>query len=112
MLNYFLFLQNLTHQLRATEQELNTAKTGWAPWLSKTLTSIKEAANKKDFSNIVVSQTNFQNTTPTFISHINPVRRESVPQKKETTVSALEIRRDSAPIIKDSQSCGSFTTQK
>lgn len=106
-----LSLQNLTHQLRATEQELNTAKTGWAPWLSKTLTSIKEAANKKEFSNIVTSQTNFHNTTPTFISHINPVRRESVPQKKET-VTAIEIRRDSAPLIKDSQSCGSFTTQK
>lgn len=111
MSNNSFFIQNLTHQLRATEQELNTAKTGWAPWISKTLTTIKEAANKKDFSNIVVTQTNFQNTTPTFISHINPVRRESEPQKKDS-VSPLEIRRDSAPVIKDSQSCGSFSSQK
>lgn len=32
--------QNLTHQLRATEQEL--AKHSWAPWMSKAINSFKE----------------------------------------------------------------------
>lgn len=90
--------------------ELNAAKNSWPPWLSKTLSSIKEVANKKDFSSIV-SQPNIPNTTPTFISHINAVRRESVPIKKEN-VNTMDIRRDSAPVIKDSQSCSSLAAQK
>lgn len=39
------FQQDLTHQLHATVSELQTARNTW-PWLSKTLSSIKEAANK------------------------------------------------------------------
>lgn len=39
--------QDLTHQLHATASELQTARNTW-PWLSKTLSSIKEAANKRD----------------------------------------------------------------
>lgn len=104
-------LQNLTHQLKATELELNTAKNSWPPWLSKTLSSIKEVANKKDFSNFVVPQSNLPNTTPTFISHINAVRRESVPLRKEK-IYATDTRRDSAPVIKDSQSCSSLAARK
>lgn len=40
-------LQDLTHQLHATVSELQAARNSW-PWLSKTLTSIKEAANKRE----------------------------------------------------------------
>ncbi|KAK7869744.1 hypothetical protein R5R35_008281 [Gryllus longicercus] len=40
--------QDLVHQLHATFAELQVAKNAWPPWLSKTLTSIKEVANKKD----------------------------------------------------------------
>ncbi|XP_015113735.1 rab GTPase-activating protein 1-like [Diachasma alloeum] len=39
--------QDLTHQLHATASELQTARNTW-PWLSKTLSSIKEATNKRD----------------------------------------------------------------
>ncbi|XP_046612096.1 rab GTPase-activating protein 1-like isoform X1 [Neodiprion virginianus] len=39
--------QDLTHQLHATASELQAARNSW-PWLSKTLSSIKEAANKRD----------------------------------------------------------------
>ncbi|KAK0089910.1 hypothetical protein PV325_004662 [Microctonus aethiopoides] len=39
--------QDLTHQLHATASELQAAKNSW-PWLSKTLSSIKEATNKRD----------------------------------------------------------------
>ncbi|KAJ8945811.1 hypothetical protein NQ314_009033, partial [Rhamnusium bicolor] len=101
--------QNLTHQLRATELELNTAKNSWPPWLSKTLSSIKEVANKKDFPNFTVSQSNIPNTTPTFISHVNAVRRDSVPLKHDK-FNITENRRESAPVIKDSQSCSSLKT--
>ncbi|VEN58730.1 unnamed protein product [Callosobruchus maculatus] len=101
--------QNLTHQLRAAEIELQTAKNSWPPWLSKTLTSIKEVANKKDFPNFNVSQPGLPNATPTFVSHINAVRRESVPIR---TDRIAENRRDSAPsVIKDSHSCTSLKTQ-
>lgn len=37
----------MTHQLHATASELQAARNSW-PWLSKTLSSIKEAANKRD----------------------------------------------------------------
>ncbi|XP_066588338.1 rab GTPase-activating protein 1-like [Prorops nasuta] len=39
--------QDLTHQLHATASELQVARNSW-PWLSKTLSSIKEAANKRE----------------------------------------------------------------
>ncbi|XP_051154035.1 rab GTPase-activating protein 1-like [Leptopilina boulardi] len=39
--------QDLTHQLHATAAELTAARNSW-PWLSKTLSSIKEAANKRE----------------------------------------------------------------
>ncbi|XP_018572727.1 rab GTPase-activating protein 1-like isoform X2 [Anoplophora glabripennis] len=99
--------QNLTHQLRATELELTTAKNNW---LSKTLSSIKEVANKKDFPNFSITQSNIPNTTPSFISHINAVRRDSVPLKHDK-FKPNEARRESAPIMKDSQSCSSLKTQ-
>ncbi|KAG5896484.1 hypothetical protein JTB14_005864 [Gonioctena quinquepunctata] len=102
--------QNLTHQLRAAELELATAKNSWPPWLSKTLTSIKEVANKKDFHNFPVSHSNISNATPTFISHVNVVRRESAPSKNDK-FNLPEARRESVPIIKDSQSCSSLKGQ-
>lgn len=89
--------------------ELNTTKNSWPPWLSKTLSSIKEVANKKEFS-AIASQPNISKT-PTFISHINAVRRESVPVKKEN-INTMGIRRDSEPVMKDSQSCSSLAAQK
>lgn len=105
----YIFLQNLTHQLRATELELTTAKNSWPPWLSKTFSSIKEVANKKDFPNFV-THTNIPNPSPTFISHINIVRRDSVPLKNDR-INVNENRRESVPIIKDSQSCSSLKAQ-
>ncbi|RZF46463.1 hypothetical protein LSTR_LSTR012538 [Laodelphax striatellus] len=39
--------QDLTHQLSATINELQTARNSWPPWLHKTLTSIKEVAANK-----------------------------------------------------------------
>ncbi|XP_031840690.1 GTPase activating protein and centrosome-associated isoform X2 [Nomia melanderi] len=39
--------QDLTHQLHATASELQAARNSW-PWLSKTLSSIKEATNKRE----------------------------------------------------------------
>ncbi|EGI68405.1 Rab GTPase-activating protein 1 [Acromyrmex echinatior] len=39
--------QYLTHELHATASELQAARNSW-PWLSKTLSSIKEAANKRE----------------------------------------------------------------
>lgn len=101
--------QDLTHQLRATELELNTTKNTWPPWLSKTLSSIKEVANKKEFTNFSYSHSNMPTSAPSFISHINSFRRESAPLKNETY--DFDVRRDSAPVIKDSQSCSSLKTQ-
>lgn len=99
----------MTHHLRSTEMELNTTKNSWSPWLSKTLSSIKEAANKKDFAHFTYPHSNIPNTTPSFISHISTVRRDSVPLKSDQIVNC-DIRRDSAPVIKDSQSCSSLRT--
>ncbi|XP_022920626.1 rab GTPase-activating protein 1-like isoform X2 [Onthophagus taurus] len=82
--------QDLTHKLRSTEVELSTAKNSWPPWLSKTLTSIKEVANKKDFTTHFTYPGHVPTSTPSFVSHIN------------------SLRRDSAPILKDSQSCSSL----
>lgn len=42
----WIFRQDLTHQLHATASELQAARNSW-PWLSKTLSSIKEAATKE-----------------------------------------------------------------
>ncbi|XP_046837538.1 rab GTPase-activating protein 1-like isoform X2 [Vespa crabro] len=39
--------QDLTHQLHATASELQAARNSW-PWLSKTLSTIKEATNKRE----------------------------------------------------------------
>ncbi|XP_014248994.1 rab GTPase-activating protein 1 [Cimex lectularius] len=39
--------QDLTHKLSAAVTELHAAKNSWPPWLSKTLTSIKEVAANK-----------------------------------------------------------------
>ncbi|XP_033321979.2 GTPase activating protein and centrosome-associated isoform X1 [Megalopta genalis] len=39
--------QDLTHQLHATASELQAARNSW-PWLSKTLSTLKEAANKRE----------------------------------------------------------------
>lgn len=89
---------------------MNTTKNSWPPWLSKTLSSIKEVANKKDFANFSYPHSNITNTTPSFISHINTLRRESVPLKNSEQFD-YDIRRESAPIIKDSQSCSSLKTQ-
>uniref|UniRef100_A0AAR5PSH0 Rab-GAP TBC domain-containing protein n=1 Tax=Dendroctonus ponderosae TaxID=77166 RepID=A0AAR5PSH0_DENPD len=97
--------QNLTHQLRYTEQELTAARSSWAPWMSKAITSIKEVAKPN-------APTNSSNTS-TFISHINNAyRRDSVPLKEPGKMKVLtdDIRRESAPVIKDSQSCNSLKT--
>ncbi|XP_030757026.1 rab GTPase-activating protein 1-like isoform X2 [Sitophilus oryzae] len=101
--------QNLTHQLRATEQEL--AKHSWAPWMSKAINSFKEVTNKKDFASLTTTTTP---SSATFISHINnPNRRESVPLRTKDKTGHLkdDIRRESAPVIKDSHSCSSLKTQ-
>lgn len=97
----------MTHQLRSTEVELTSAKNNWPPWLSKTLTSIKEVANKKDFTHFPYVQNNIP-AAPTFISHINATRRDSAPIKNE---NCHNIRKDSVPILKDSQSCSSLKSQ-
>lgn len=94
--------------MRSTEQELNSTKNSWPPWLSKTLTSLKEVANKKDFANLY-NPSHIPNTTPSFISHINTIRRDSVPIKTVNYLS--DVRRESAPVIKDSQSCSNLKTQ-
>lgn len=104
--------------MRATELELTTAKNSWPPWLSKTLSSIKEVANKKDFNFTYGTNLNQSQPTATFVSHVNPsftsannvvaTRRDSVPCKTERLTDS---RRDSAPLlIKDSQSCSSLKT--
>ncbi|CAH0552956.1 unnamed protein product, partial [Brassicogethes aeneus] len=101
--------QNLTHQLRATELELNTAKNSWPPWLSKTLSSIKEVANKKEFTHFAYPPNQLPNVNPTFISHISEARRESVPIRHDKPAIVADGRRESAPpLIKDSQSCSSL----
>ncbi|XP_044261828.1 rab GTPase-activating protein 1-like isoform X1 [Tribolium madens] len=100
--------QDLIHRLRTTEIELTSAKNSWPPWLSKTLSSIKEVANKKDFGNMTYPS-NIPNTAPSFISHINAIRRESVPLRSDHS-NIREQRRESTPIIKDSQSCSSLKT--
>lgn len=97
----------MTHQLRSTEVELTSAKNNWPPWLSKTLSSIKEVANKKDFTPF---NTSIPTNSPTFISHINSIRRDSTPVRNEN-YNPCNIRRDSAPVIKDSQSCSSLKSQ-
>ncbi|CAH1128718.1 unnamed protein product [Ceutorhynchus assimilis] len=98
--------QNLTHQLRSIEQELS--KNSWPPWMSKALSSIKEVANKPNLTSAASNQS-------TFISHINNVyRRDSVPLRNPEKSNILRddpVRRDSAPVIKDSQSCNSLKTQ-
>ncbi|XP_008551908.1 rab GTPase-activating protein 1-like isoform X1 [Microplitis demolitor] len=47
--------QDLTHQLHAASSELQAARNSW-PWLSKTLSTIKEAANKRDTINSTISR--------------------------------------------------------
>ncbi|KAJ9597185.1 hypothetical protein L9F63_026926, partial [Diploptera punctata] len=42
--------QDLVHQLHAAVSELQTARNSWPPWLHKTLSSIKEVANKKELT--------------------------------------------------------------
>ncbi|XP_066994265.2 rab GTPase-activating protein 1 isoform X4 [Anabrus simplex] len=42
--------QDLVHQLHAAIAELQVARNTWPPWLHKTLSSIKEVANKKEVS--------------------------------------------------------------
>lgn len=111
-----IVFQDLTHQLNATVSELNTTKNSWPPWLSKTLSSIKEVANKKDlpgFYSIHSSNQSSNNShasaTPTFISHINTVRRDSAPYKNDN-FNHFDVRRESAPVLKDSQSYNSLRT--
>jgi hypothetical protein len=101
--------QDLIHRLRTTEIELTTAKNSWPPWLSKTLSSIKEVANKKDFANFTYQSSNVPASAPSFISHVNAIRRESMPLRNEHS-NIKEQRRESTPIIKDSQSCSSLKT--
>lgn len=102
--------QNLTHQLRAIEAELTTARNSFPPWLAKTISSIKDAAataaNKKDAT---------QQSQSSFISHINSItRRESVPLPGRTvapphTILQQQIRDPVAPsVLKDSQSCSNL----
>ncbi|XP_044593571.1 rab GTPase-activating protein 1-like isoform X2 [Cotesia glomerata] len=47
--------QDLTHQLHAASSELQAARNSW-PWLSKTLSTIKEAANKREAINATLSR--------------------------------------------------------
>lgn len=108
--------QDLTHQLNATVSELNTTKNSWPPWLSKTLSSLKEVANKKDLPSFYSINSNqssnngHSSATPTFISHINAVRRDSAPYKHDS-IHNFDLRRESAPVMKDSQSYNSLKTQ-
>ena len=46
----YLCEQDLVHQLHAAVSELQTARNSWPPWLHKTLSSIKEVANKKELT--------------------------------------------------------------
>ncbi|XP_017786664.1 PREDICTED: rab GTPase-activating protein 1-like [Nicrophorus vespilloides] len=100
--------QDLTHQLRSTENELSSAKN---TWLSKTLSSIKEVANKKDFVNFPYSHTNIPNG-PSFISHIKSMRRDSAPTNTNCSYYEVTPEPSSATgvVIKDSQSCSSLKT--
>lgn len=105
--------QDLIHQLNATVSELNTSKNTWPPWLSKTLSSIKEVANKKDlpsFYSLGSHQSNISSSHssgPTFISHVNASRCDSF---KNDAFTNFDVRRESAPILKDSQSYSSLKT--
>jgi len=38
------------HQLHSALAELQAARNSWSPWLHKTLSSIKEVANKKELT--------------------------------------------------------------
>lgn len=38
------------HQLHSAVAELQAARNSWPPWLHKTLSSIKEVANKKELT--------------------------------------------------------------
>ncbi|XP_044756834.1 rab GTPase-activating protein 1-like isoform X2 [Coccinella septempunctata] len=99
--------QDLTHQLRAAELDLTTTKNNWPPWLSKTLTSIKEAAKQKEFPSFNYPS-NYPNLSqnPSFVSHVGTVKRDSLP-RDHTTISK-ERPKESPPLLKDSQSCSSL----
>lgn len=109
--------QDLIHQLNATVSELNTSKNSWPPWLSKTLSSIKEVANKKDLPSFYSlgghHQSNISNshssTGPSFVSHVNSMRCDNTPYKSDAFTS-YDVRRESAPVLKDSQSYSSLRT--
>ncbi|CAG9857075.1 unnamed protein product [Phyllotreta striolata] len=94
--------QNLTHQLRAAETELASAKNSWPPWVSKTLNSIKEAAKQQSNN---PTNSGGGGGASTFVSHI---RRESAPARRDGVRSKDSARRESMPVIKDSQSCSSL----
>lgn len=80
--------------------ELQAARNSWPPWLSKTLTSIKEVANKKDIPfNSINHQSN--NASPVAMTHIGIQRRDTLPHRHETY---SDLRRESAPVLKDSHS--------
>ncbi|XP_044728360.1 rab GTPase-activating protein 1-like isoform X3 [Chrysoperla carnea] len=108
--------QALTHKLNATITELQTARNSWPPWLSKTLSSIKEVTNKKDiptlnsFNHQTSQQQQNNPTSVAFTAHMGLLRRESAPHKQEILSNNDISRRESAPIIKDSQSYNSFRT--
>ncbi|KAJ8680841.1 hypothetical protein QAD02_016628 [Eretmocerus hayati] len=73
--------QDLTHQLHAAATELQTARNTW-PWLSKTLSSIKEAANKRDAIH----------TSSSSSTHLAAPRRESAPPGSTDSSSATALR--------------------
>lgn len=102
--------QDLTHQLRSIEHELSTTKNNsWSPWLTRTLSSIKEVANKKEFtSHFYSGQTSGNTAIPTFISHIgSTIRRDSTNSEYD-----YEVRKTTtAARLKDSQSCSSLKSQ-
>lgn len=106
--------QDLTHQLRSIEHELSTTKNNsWSPWLTRTLSSIKEVANKKEFSHFYSSQASgnsSQNAIPTFISHIgSSIRRDSAGTSENQF--EYDVRKTNSARLKDSQSCSSLKSQ-
>lgn len=131
----------MNHQLHATLSEIQNSRNNWPPWLSKTLSSIKEqVATRRDqptFQSYTQSNHSPQmsrrdsKTLPSFkeksssllseneyFKHLlnkEVLRRDSMSQKKITinpNRNSCEIKsNDIVTPLKDSASCNSLTMQ-
>ncbi|XP_021936280.1 rab GTPase-activating protein 1-like [Zootermopsis nevadensis] len=84
--------QDLVHQLHSTVAELQTARNSWPPWLHKTLSSIKEVANKKELTGGGPLATMARRDVVSGGGPVVVVRRDSAPGLSRDSASRESLR--------------------